>query len=465
VFSLAPPATPALAGGARGAGVFFAQSNPLINVEIASSLSVLLATTYPPMHILIIHQAFASIQEPGGTRHHEFARLLTARGYQVTVIASPVSYITGTPLRLPSFSEKMRGEQEGGVTILRAAVYGAHHKSFLHRVIAFFSFMLSSFWIGLGVKNVDLVWGTSPPIFQGVTAWALARIKGAKFLFEVRDLWPQFAIAVGVLKNPILIRLSEWLERFLYRRADKIMVNSPGFLQPVISAGAKRVDLIPNGADPAMFDPADSGAAFRQSNELKNKFVALYAGAHGMSNDLQIILVSASLLADTRNIHIVLLGDGKEKPSLMARAKEMNLTNVTFLPSVPKTEMASALAGADACIAILKPLEEYKTTYPNKVFDYMAAGRPVVLAIDGVIREVVESADCGIFASPGNAKELAEAIRKLAANAEQSRAMGLKGRKYLEENFSRAGIGEKLIRLLEELNSAEFGSSTSELQK
>ena len=147
------------------------------------------------MHILIIHQAFASINEPGGTRHHEFARLLTARGHKVTVIASPVSYITG------GHTHQANSEMEG-VTILRAAVYDAHHKSFIHRILAFFSFMLSSFWIGLGVKNVDLVWGTSPPIFQGVTAWALARIKGAKFLFEVRDLWPQFAIAVGVLTNP-----------------------------------------------------------------------------------------------------------------------------------------------------------------------------------------------------------------------------------------------------------------------
>jgi glycosyltransferase involved in cell wall biosynthesis len=399
------------------------------------------------MHILIIHQAFASINEPGGTRHHEFARLLTARGHKVTVIASPISYITG------SNTHQSNSEMEG-VTILRAAVYDAHHKSFIHRIVAFFSFMFSSFWIGLGVKNVDLVWGTSPPIFQGVTAWALARIKGAKFLFEVRDLWPQFAIAVGVLKSPFLIFLSEWLERFLYRRADQVMVNSPGFLQPVTRRGAKRVELIPNGADPSMFDPTDSGAVFRQSNELEDKFVALYAGAHGMSNDLQVILEAASLLADEKNIQIVLLGDGKEKPALMTQAREMKLSNVTFLPSVPKTGMASALAGADVCIAILKPLEEYKTTYPNKVFDYMAAGRPVVLAIDGVIREVVESAGCGIFATPGNAKELAEAIRKLAVDPKQSREMGLKGRNYLEEHFSRAGIGNKLVSFLEEIVSA-----------
>lgn len=405
------------------------------------------------MHILIIHQAFASLDEPGGTRHHEFARLLSAHGHQVTVIASPVSYITGTatPPSSPQFSPKKGGEQRGGwVRVLRASVYSAHHKSFVHRVFAFVSFMASSFWLGLGVKNVDLVWGTSPPIFQGVTAWALARLKGARFLFEVRDLWPLFAVAVGVLTHPVLIRMSEWLERFLYRHADQVMVNSPGFRDHVEVRGGEQVELVPNGADPSMFDPADDGAQFRQTYNLEGKFIVLYAGAHGMSNDLGVVLEAAKLLEGT-DVQIVLLGDGKEKVNLQAQADEMGLTNATFAPSVPKTEMPGALAAADACLAILKPLEEYKTTYPNKVFDYMAAGRPVVLAIDGVIREVVEVAGCGIFAGPGNPSSLAEAIRTLAADKNKARQMGLAGRKYLEENFSRGVIGEKLLGLLHEL--------------
>jgi glycosyltransferase involved in cell wall biosynthesis len=415
------------------------------------------------MHILIIHQAFASLNEPGGTRHHEFARLLSAHGHQVTVIASPVSYITGalTPPSPPPFSEKTGGDKGGGggVKILRASVYSAHHKSFAHRVLAFISFMASSFWLGLGVKNVDLVWGTSPPIFQGVTAWALARLKGAKFLFEVRDLWPQFAIAVGVLTNPVLARMSEWLERFLYRHADRVMVNSPGYVKHVEAGGGKRVELVPNGADPSMFDPDDNGASFRTRHLLADKFVALYAGAHGMSNDLGVVLEAAKILQNvtvtskvtvTSDIQIVLLGDGKEKANLQKQADAMGLTNVTFAPSVPKSEMPGALAAANACIAILKPLDEYKTTYPNKVFDYMAAGRPVVLAIDGVIREVVETAKCGIFAEPGNPSALADSLRTLAADKANAREMGLKGRAYLEKHFSRASIGERLLGLLEE---------------
>lgn len=400
------------------------------------------------MHILIIHQAFASFDEPGGTRHYEFARLLSARGHRVTVIASPVSYITGSMTQQSSLPQ----EDDIGVRVLRAPVYRLHHKSFFHRTLAFVSFMLSSFWLGAGVKRVDVVWGTSPPIFQGVTAWGLARLKRAKFLFEVRDLWPQFAIAVGVLTHPLLIRLSEWLERRLYRAADRVMVNSPGFAAHVAARGARTVSLIPNGADPEMFDPADNGQEFRTRHHLEDKFVALYAGAHGMSNDLGVVLEAARLLAETApQVQIVLLGDGKEKAALQAQAAALGLLNVTFLPPMPKSAMPAALAGADACIAILKPLEEYKTTYPNKVFDYMAAGRPVALAIDGVIRKVVETAGCGLFAAPGNPQALADVILRLAADPVHSRMMGLAGRSYLEKHFSRAAIGEQLLNLLQEM--------------
>lgn len=403
------------------------------------------------MHILLIHQAFAALDEPGGTRHHELARFLVSRGHKVTVIASPVSYLTGTaPPSSPPSPAEIGGDK---LTILRAYTYQALHKSFVHRVFAFFSFMVSSFFTGLSVKNVDVVWGTSPPIFQGVTAWLLARLKGAKFLFEVRDLWPDFAIAVGVLKSPTLIKLSLWLEKFLYRRADRMMVNSPGYVAHVTGRGARSVELIPNGADPGMFNPLDNGHPFRQKNILKNKFVVLYAGAHGISNDLTVALDAAKLLEKEEKIQFVFLGDGKEKANLQARAAQMGLQNVTFLPPVPKTEMAFALAGADACLAILKPLDEYKTTYPNKVFDYMAAGRPVLLAIDGVIREVVEAAGCGLFAQPGDPAALAEAVARLAANRDESLQMGLAGRTYLEENFSREALAEKLEQLLKSIGA------------
>jgi glycosyltransferase involved in cell wall biosynthesis len=332
-------------------------------------------------------------------------------------------------------------------------MYPALHRSFVHRVFSFLSFMFASFWAGLRVRGVDVVWGTSPPIFQGATAWAVSRLKRIPFVFEVRDLWPAFAVQVGVLRQPLLIRLSEWLERFLYRHADWVVVNSPGFVDHVRRRGARRLEVIPNGADGRMFDPGASGAAFRRRYlpALEGKFVVLYAGAHGLSNDLGVVLEAARLLRGRPDIALVLLGDGKEKPALVAQAGNMGLENVTFLPPLPKTDMPQALAGADACLAILKPVPLYSTVYPNKVFDYMAAGRPVVLAIGGVIRQVIEAAGAGIPVPPGDPAALAAAICSLAEAPEQARAMGRSGRLYLETHFDRAVLAERLAELFERL--------------
>ena len=397
------------------------------------------------MHILLIHQAFAALDEPGGTRHHELARYLAQKGHKVTVIASPVSYLTGNGQQ-----KRVRKQVDDlGVTIIRSYTFPVLHRSFVWRILSFLSFMVSSFINGLFVRKVDLVWGTTPPIFQGPTAWLLARLKGTPFLLEVRDLWPAFAVAVGVLKNKTLIRLSEWLERFLYKHADLVMVNSPGYIEHVKTRGAREVALIPNGADPEMFDPADDGAAFRQAQGLEDQFVVLYAGAHGLSNDLNVVLDAATLLKDNPAIRIVLLGDGKEKPRLETRAAEMELSNVLFLPPIPKAEMPEALAASDACLAILKPIELYKTTYPNKVFDYMAAGKPVILAMDGVVRKVVEDAQAGIPVKPGDPAALANAITDLASNPAKCRKMGKNGRLAIENQFSRIELAEKFTALLE----------------
>jgi len=401
------------------------------------------------MHILLIHQAFVDIDEPGGTRHHELARYLVKRGHRVTIITSPISYLTGQ-FKKPAV-QSWTEAQNADITVLRTYTYSALHRSFVHRVLSFLSFMFSSFLAGLKVRDVDLIWGTSPPIFQGATAWALAWIKRKPFLFEVRDLWPAFAIEVGVLRNPLLIRLSFWLERFLYRHATRMIVNSPGFVQYVTDHCAQNVQIVPNGVDASMFDPYLTGIEIRQEYGLQGRFIAMYAGAHGMSNDLNEVLRAAQVLEDTPQIAVVLVGDGKEKSVLQDNAARMGLKNVFFLPPVPKSRMAQALAASDACIAILKPIPLYATVYPNKVFDYMAAGRPVILAIDGVIRNVIEQAGCGIFVQPGDHRALAEAIRWLANNREQAREMGLQGRKFVEMNFDRESLANKLADIIEQM--------------
>lgn len=410
------------------------------------------------MHILLIHQAFAALGEPGGTRHHEFALQLTELGHRVTVITGQVSYLTGEKTETGAWFA--REVDDYGVEIWRCRSYSGWHKSFFHRLLSFFSFMITSFIAGLRVRKVTLVWGTSPPIFQAVTAWMLARLKGVPFLFEVRDLWPYFAIDVGVLRQPIIIRLSEWLERFLYKRADSLVINSPGFMEHVSSRGGECVFVVPNGVDVAMFDQKIDRDSFRREHHLQDKFVLIYAGAHGVSNDLGTILDAAEILKDSPSIRFVLLGDGKEKDALQERARQLSLNNVLFLPPVPKKEIPGALAGADACVAILKPIEAYKTTYPNKVFDYMAAGKPVLLMIDGVIREVVEEADGGIFIEPGDAEGLAVAVQELEADPALGDRLGGAGRRCVEERFDRAYLAGEMERVMMTLVESESAESS-----
>jgi glycosyltransferase involved in cell wall biosynthesis len=281
--------------------------------------------------------------------------------------------------------------------------------------------------------------GTSPPLFQGVSAFCVSVLRWKPFLLEIRDLWPEFAIDMGVLRNPVLIALARWLERFLYARANHIVVNSPAYRDYLLDLGvtSDKVTLIPNGVDPDMFSCEENGNGIREEWGLQDKFLIVYAGALGMANDIDTILNAADLLRDEPAIHFLFVGGGMELPRLQATSHEMQLANVTFAGPRPKCQMPAILAAADAGIATLKNIPMFRTTYPNKVFDYMAASRPTVLGIDGVIRDVVEAARAGVFVTPGDAERMADAIRSLAKDPEKAKRMGSSGREYVAENFNR----------------------------
>src|SRR5215831_19232094 len=206
------------------------------------------------IHRLLLHQAFASKDQPGGTRHFELGRRLVAEGQQFTVVASDVSYTTGER----SGSGKFVTETcEDGIHVLRVYTYAALKKSYVMRVVSFLGFMFCSFIVGMRVPKPDVVMGTTPPIFQAVSAWLIAALRRRPFLLEVRDLWPEFAIDIGLLHNPVLIALARWLENFLYSHADHLLVNSPAYRDYLIAKGVSpsKIRFIPNGVDPAMFFP------------------------------------------------------------------------------------------------------------------------------------------------------------------------------------------------------------------
>ena len=408
------------------------------------------------MHVLLIHQAFVSPAEAGGTRHFELGQNLLKKGHRFTIVASDVSYLTGKSM---IEQKKWITEQNfQGIRILRAYTYPSVHSNFVWRVFSFLSFMVSSVFAGLKAGPVDLVMGTSPPIFQAVSAWLIALLRRRPFLLEIRDLWPEFAVDMGVLTNPLLIKLSRWLEKFLYAQADHILVNSPAYRDYISKKNipSRKISLIANGVDPALFNANINGTEIRNELGLTDCFVVTYAGALGMANDIGTVLRAANRLRNHDTIRFLLVGDGKERLNLEKTAHEMKLNNVVFTGSRPKTDMPMILAGSDACLAIIMDIPMFRTPYPNKVFDYMAAEKPTILAIDGVIRNVIENAHGGIFVKPGDDEALAAAVLRLQSEPDTVKAMGSAARDYVVKHFNRNDQAEEFVKLVNRL-AAERG--------
>ncbi|MGE5777664.1 MAG: glycosyltransferase family 4 protein [Chloroflexota bacterium] len=403
------------------------------------------------MKILLINQSFVPPDEPGHTRHFEMAQYLRKCGHEMVIVASDSNYQTGlrTVERKGLYVEQMIE----GIRVLRAYSAQTLHLSYFGRLISFFSFMFSSVWAALQVKDADLIMGTTPPIFQAVSAWFVALLRRKPFLLEVRDLWPEFAISMGVIKNPILIALGRWLEKFLYARATHILVNSPAYKEYLIAKGVPeaKITFIAYGTDIDMFNPGVDGSSVRERLGLQDKFMVLYAGAMGQAHDLYTVLRAAQRLNDETNIQFAFFGAGKERSNLEAEAQRLGLKNIQFAGICPKKEMPAVIAAADLCLAILQNIEMFRTTYPNKVFDYMASARPTVLVIDGVVREVIEASGGGVFIEPGNDELLAKAIWDLSRDPVQVRQMGMNARTYLVKHLDRRDKLAETLQLLERL--------------
>jgi glycosyltransferase involved in cell wall biosynthesis len=405
----------------------------------------------PSMKILLLNQAFVSPDEPGHTRHFEMAQYLRDHGHELVIVASDLNYQTGqrTIERHGLFTE----QRIDGVRILRSYIYPTLHRSYFWRIISFFSFMFSSVWTALSVKDADLIMGTTPQIFQAVSAWFVAFVRNKPFLLEVRDLWPEFGVSMGVIKNPVVIALARWLEKFLYTRATHILVNSPAYKEYMVARGvpADKITYIPYGTDVDMFNPNVDGHSVRKKLGLEDKFVVLYAGALGQANDIYTVLCAAKHLNEENHIRFVFWGDGKERPNLQSEAERLELENVIFAGVCPKKEMPFVIASSDVCLAILQNVPMFRTTYPNKVFDYMAAARATVLVIDGVIREVVESSKGGVFVEPGNDKLLAETILELSKDPKRVKQMGENARAYLVQHLDRRDRLDETLQLLQKM--------------
>jgi glycosyltransferase involved in cell wall biosynthesis len=281
-----------------------------------------------------------------------------------------------------------------------------------------------------------------------------ARAKRVPFVFEIRDLWPAVPVALGALRSPPAIKSAEWLERRLYDGAKRIVVLSEGSRDELERRGIpdEKLVFIPNASDLEVFRPDMADESFRARHGLEGRFVALYAGAMGRANGLdQLVDAAATLrrLGDDR-VMIVALGDGGERPRLEERIAELGLDNLRFLPAVPKDELAGIVGAADVTLTIFAPHPILETNSPNKFFDSLAAGKPVVVNLDGWLRRLVEEHEAGVWVPAGNAEALAGALSVLSANPERVDRMGRNARALAEREFGRDEMADRLARALEE---------------
>ncbi len=409
------------------------------------------------MNILLIHQYFLEEDDPGGSRWNEFSRIWTEQGHSVTVLGGMMHY-NGKEKKAEYKGKYFVKKQQGAVTVYRCHVSEAYNKSFIGRLWGYFSFMFSAFYAGMfkAKGKYDVVIVTSPPLFVGATGYLISRLKRIPFVFEVRDLWPESAIDTGVLTNKLVIRLAYWVEAFIYRTATLINVLTPAFynaLRDKKGIPTNKLIQISNAADFSLSEKLlrdFDKDAFRKQHDLDGHFVITYVGAHGVANHLEQILDAGEALADT-NVLFLLIGQGMEKARLVNMAIERKIKNVRFLDSVPKAEVFRYILASEMGASVLKRVDTFKTVYSNKTFDYMSCKKPILMAIDGVSRELVEAAKAGVYVEPENISEYNRIIREYLNNPNRLQMEGESGYKFAQQNFDREVLANKYLQYIKQI--------------
>lgn len=407
------------------------------------------------MHILYLSQYFPPEVGATQTRAYEMARGLVQAGHRVTMLTEAPNHPSG--IVPPAYRGKWIERSElDGIDVLRVWVKASPVKTFKSRMAFYLSYMANATLVG-AIKTrgpFDVVYATSPPLFVGAAGLALHRLKRAPFVFEVRDLWPESAVALGELNNQRAIAWAGKLEHLCYNRASRIVVVTEGIRQRLLERGypAGKLALIPNGANTELFRrQPELGQQFRIEHGLApDAFVAVYAGIHGIAQGLETLLRAAGDLRNDPVVRFVFVGEGPVKAELQALRTELGLDNVLMLPEQPRSAMPAILSAADAAIVPLRKLDLFQGALPSKMFDAWACELPLLLSIDGEARSTLEAAQGGLYVPPEDANALAAAMRALAAHPDRGRSLGQNGRRYTEQHHSRQAQARALEQLLKE---------------
>ncbi|UCE64977.1 MAG: glycosyltransferase family 4 protein [Candidatus Zixiibacteriota bacterium] len=400
------------------------------------------------MKILVISQYYHP--EPGATSHRlrSIVDAMVRRGHEVTVICEFPNHPTGILDRKDRW-RLFRSEKNDSYRIIRTFVLTFARKNNIRRMLFYLSFSLSSFLAAVFLRKHDIVFSSSPPIFHVFAAMIAAMLKGSRFVLDIRDIWPEVALGIKAVSNSRLLKWGGYLERKLYKNAKLISATSMGQKKTIEERGGAGKTIVSyNGSDEDVLNWRGEVTDLRRSLGWENKIVVCYAGLIGLAQNLTSLLPEITQI-DEDDIKFVFIGNGPGEDALKHAVDEIELKNAEFLHMMPRSDVIPFIYASDIMMVILHESEFFKITIPSKVFDYMAAGKPVVSNVDGELREIITSNNAGLYFSLRDKGSLGRVIKKLKNDAQLRSEMGDNGRRMVREKFLRSKLTDKLVEIME----------------
>ena len=394
------------------------------------------------MKIIYIHQYFHTPEEPGGTRSYWISKSLVELGHKVVMITSANIFHPNTGV-----------ENIDGIEVHYIKNEYSNYMSKLAKIKSFGKFLIKSTKEAMKEKDVDVVFATSTPLTVGGVALALKRLKNWPYVFEVRDLWPEFPIQIGAIKNKILQKILRKLEKRIYDKANHIVALSPGMKDGVIAAGTPemKVTMIPNMSKPEEFFPHEPNLEVAKEFGINlGKFNIIHFGSMGRANGLQYIIEAAKIAHERGmdDLEFIFMGDGVTQPELKKIVEEYGLENVKFLGNHPMKTVVEVVNLCDASITSFKNLPVLQTNSPNKLFDSLSAGKPIIVNSAGWTKDLVEKENCGFFVDPNSPADFVNKIAQYKDNKEQLNTWGRNARRLSEITFNRAILANQVADII-----------------
>ncbi|OGG38297.1 hypothetical protein A3I34_01375 [Candidatus Jorgensenbacteria bacterium RIFCSPLOWO2_02_FULL_45_12] len=404
------------------------------------------------MRLLIISQFFPPETNAAAHRIGFLAEKLSEnKDNDVTVICEPPNYPKG--VLFDGYKNSLfSAEKKGNITIIRSWVRITARRDFINRIVTYFSFFFSGLLAGTRVPKPDVVFASAPPLPVLFSGFIISKLRGVSLVSEVRDIWPDSVVAVGMMKKGVLFKILESCEKTVYRGSSAVIVNADGIRRRLIKdkgVSPEKTVVIRNGADLDLFSGAPNPNIIDEQYGTKNKFVVLFSGLIGLAQSPEVVIRAAELLRGEEDVVFMLVGEGVLKKQSEETAKQFGLKNVIFAGERPRSDMPMFCARAGVGLATYKKSDLFRDVIPSKIYDYMGAGIPVIINLEGEGSRLVKEAECGLVAEEENPESLAEKIMEIKNNSARARDMGARGRKYAEKHLNKAKLAAKLEKILE----------------